>query len=90
MSKTLSRGEARRRRVVCEEYAKVEETADVVVSDPDVAQSFCEQVNARLNKDQHFRVAELNKLLLNLRRKGEENGGLIRKRRSFNGRNKPR
>lgn len=83
MAKTMSRDE-----VVCAEYAAVEETADQIVSDPALAENFCNRVNSQLQKADQFDVASLNKRLLNLRRRGEKKGGLIRKQRNYNGRNK--
>lgn len=77
--------------VVRREYAAIDETADQIVTDPSLAESFCQQVNAQLAAELQFDIAELNARLLNLRRRGEENGGLVRKQRRFRGRNcKPR
>jgi hypothetical protein len=72
---------------ICRIYAGIDETADQIVSDPDVTESFCNQVNSELRSEERFDIASLNKRLLNLRRRGEEKGGLIRKRRGYNGRN---
>ena len=83
MSNILSRDQ-----MVCQAYASVEETADQIVSDPALAERICKEVNSQLPSNQQFDVASLNKRLLNLRRRGEEKGGLIRKQRNFNGRNK--
>lgn len=79
-----------RDQIICREYAKVPDTADEIVSDPALASEFCGKVNTGLPAEWRVDVATCNKRLLNLRRRGEEKGGLIRKHRRFNGRNKPR
>lgn len=76
--------------VICRKYALVPYTADEIVSDPAIGNEFLGDVNRELPEDEQFDAAGLNKRLLNLRRKGEEKGGLMRKHRKFNGRNKPR
>lgn len=74
--------ELSRQEIVCREYKAVPHTADQIVSDPQLAVEFCERVNACLpDAVGKFEVGALNKFLLNLRRRGEENGGLIRKKR---------
>ncbi|ADB15252.1 hypothetical protein Psta_0565 [Pirellula staleyi DSM 6068] len=74
-------------RVICDQYAAVPHTADEIVSDPELSEGFLKLVNQHLPPGQQYDAAQLNKRLLNLRRRGEDNGGLIRKQRGFNGRN---
>ena len=76
--------------VICSEYANIPQTADEIVSDPALSTSFLARVNKHLPPNRHYDVAGLNKRLLNLRRRGEEKGGLVRKQRQYKGRNKPR
>ncbi len=67
-------------------YAKQPHTADEIVVNPVLYEPFWSEVNSSLHSSQHFSVADGNKRLLNLRRRGEENGGLPRKRRDYRGR----
>jgi len=72
-------------------YASIPDTADEIVSDPDLSVEFCHQVNELLPSSMHYSIADLNHRLLNLRRRGEDKGGLVRKHRRFGGRgSKPR
>lgn len=79
-------GDLPRFEVVRQVYKEVPHTADEIVENPGLASDFCRKVNSRLPSDQHFTVADLNHLLLNLRRRGEDNGGLVRKHRRYRGR----
>ncbi len=76
---------------IIETYVRFDTPADQVVADPQLATRFGQDVNSQLPKTQQVDQATLNKRLLNLRRRGEEKGGLPRLRRDFNGRGpKPR
>lgn len=69
-------------------FREVSQTADEIVEDPELAADFCRRVNTHLPTDQPLTIAELNHLLLKLRQRGEENGGLVRKHRRYQGRGK--
>jgi hypothetical protein len=71
---------------IIEEYANLHIPADRIVVDPQLAAGFREAVNARLPKELQVDQAVLNKRLLNLRRRGEANGGLPRLQRNHNAR----
>lgn len=77
---------------IISEYGRFNIPADQIVTDPEVASKFGEAVNRRLSDELRVDQASLNKRLLNLRRRGEGNGGLPRLRRGYNGRgpNRPR
>jgi len=78
-------------RVIVETYVRFDTPADQIVADPDLAGQFGDAVNGRLPREDQVDLATLNKRLLNLRRRGEEKGGLPRLRRDYNGRGpKPR
>jgi hypothetical protein len=68
------------------EYAGVPYTADEIVCDPKLAQYFLNRVNSRLPPHGQLTMAEFNRRLLNLRRRGEDKGGLVRKQRAYRGR----
>lgn len=74
------------------EYSRFNTPADQIVSDPALNTRFAEAVNSRLPANCRADRATINKRLLNLRRRGEDNGGLPRLRRGYNGRgpNRPR
>jgi hypothetical protein len=78
--------------VIVSEYPKFNTPADQIVSDPELSTKFHGVVNRRLPASQRVDLATFNKRILNLRRRGEDNGGLPRLRRDYNGRgpNKPR
>lgn len=72
-------------------YARTPEAVDEIVGDPDILAKFLAQVNADLPQAHQFTHREIAKRLFTLRKRGEDNGGLARKHRQFNGRNgKPR
>ncbi len=73
-------------------YGVFNRPADQIVSDPALNEEFCRKVNASLGVKPPVEIAAVNKRLLNLRRRGEENGGLPRQFRGYNGRqvNRPR
>ncbi len=68
-----------------EEYQRLAIPADQIVSDPRNADVFCKAVNDHLNEQQQVDQATLNRPLLNLRRRGETNGGLPRLQRNCHG-----
>jgi hypothetical protein len=68
-------------------YRQFNTPADQIVADPAISQDFAVQVNNLLPGGQQATLAEINKRILNLRRRGEEKGGLPRLRRRYNGRN---
>jgi hypothetical protein len=67
--------------VIIEEYAKLGIPADQNVADPQVSAQFHDAVMDRLPDELHVDQATLNKRLLNLRRRGEDKGGLPRLQR---------
>lgn len=75
-----------RDKIIIEEYVDFDVPADQVVVDPSFAALFLERVNQRLPDESQFIQAELNKRLINLRRRGQANGGLPRLRRNYSGR----
>ncbi|PQO27381.1 hypothetical protein C5Y96_17725 [Blastopirellula marina] len=78
--------------VIIAVYVMVDVPADQVVADHDVAERFLSEVNSRLSGALHLDQKALNKRLINLRRRGEDNGGLPRLRNNYHGRgpNRPR
>lgn len=74
------------------EYSLYGVPADQIVSNPERAIEFRDRVNRSLTPELQVDQATFNKRLLNLRRRGQANGGLPRLERGFNGRgrNKPR
>ena len=77
-------------KIIIEEHVKYDVPADQIPSDPQKAVEFQRRVNNRLSDSQQFEIAELNKTLINLRRRGEANGGLPRLRRRYDGRHHDR
>lgn len=77
---------------IVEEYKRFEGTADQILTDPALAETFWTLVNKRLRPDERLNAASGGPRLLYLRKKGEAKGGLARKHRSYRGRgpNKPR
>ena len=78
--------------VIVAEYPVFNVPADQIVADPKLAAEFQQAVNSKLPTPARVDLATLNKRLLNLRRRGQGNGGLPRLERGYNGRgpNKPR
>ena len=74
------------------EYKRLNTPADQIVSDPEISGRFADAVNGRLPAKNQEDLTAINKRLLNLRRRGEDNGGLPRLCRNYNGRGpqKPR
>ncbi len=74
------------------EYVKFDTPADQIVSDPHLSIEFGTAVNSRLPTEERVDQTTLNRRVLNLRRRGEDKGGLPRLRRGYNGRgrNRPR
>lgn len=68
--------------VIREEYQRLGIPADQIVSDQHTSDMFCSAVNDHLTEEQHIDTTTLNKRLLNLRRRGEANGGLPRLQRN--------
>jgi hypothetical protein len=60
--------------------------ADGIVTDPALATKFAEPVRRRTG-DKSADVKSVSKALINLRKIGEDKGGLPRSKRGFNGRN---
>lgn len=71
---------------IIEEYSKLRVPADQIVADPQLSSSFCDAVNRHMGTLAAVDQATLNKRLLNLRRRGEDKGGLPRLERAYNGR----
>ena len=72
--------------VIVEVYTSFPLPPDQIVCKPDAAAQFAGLVNARLPKGQQTDIATINKRLLNLRRRGQDKGGLPRRWRDFYGR----
>jgi len=66
-------------------YVEYDITCDELVSNPDTLKIFVQDYSGRIGKD--VKPSKLSHHLLNLRRRGEDNGGLPRLRRRFFGRN---
>jgi hypothetical protein len=66
-------------------YLEYDIPADRLVSNPTILQGFAQDYSVRIGKD--VEPANLSHHLLNLRRRGKDNGGLPRLRRSYFGRN---
>jgi len=73
-------------RAIVEAYVGFDRPADQIVTDPQLAAKFSQAVNSQLPRGQQVDQATLNKRLLNLRRRGEDKGGLPRLRRNYYGR----
>lgn len=78
--------------VIITEYPLYGVPADQIVADPVLSAEFQLRVNRQLPPESQVDYATFNKRLLNLRRRGQENGGLPRLERGYSGRgpNKPR
>lgn len=78
--------------VIISEYLRYNVPADQIVADPKLAAEFQDRVNSQLPPEFRVDPATFNKRLLNLRRRGQANGGLARLERGYSGRgsNKPR
>lgn len=72
--------------VIIDEYVRFDTPADRIPANPELAEAFRERVNLRLPPNLQFTVEALNTRLINLRRRGQQNGGLPRLRRAFRGR----
>lgn len=68
-------------------YASIPEAVDEIVSDVDLNQQLLGEVNGRLKPEERFTLSEFSKRLFALRKRGADKGGLVRKHRSYNGRN---
>jgi hypothetical protein len=66
---------------IIEEYTKWAIPADRIVADPRVSVEFFDAVNRRLPAEHQVDQPTLNKRILNLRKRGEANGGLPRRLR---------
>jgi hypothetical protein len=77
---------------IINEYVHFNTPADQIVTDLGKAKLFWAGVAKRMGTgSDDVDLAALNKKLLNMRRRGEDNGGLPRLRREFRGRgSKPR
>jgi len=73
--------------VICREYEEIPEAVDDILTDPDVLQRLLTAVNENLPPQSRFSAKDLGKRLLTLRKRGQDNGGLVRKHRSYSGRN---
>ncbi len=70
--------------ILVEMYLEYDTPCDRLVSDPQRLGEFCKDYVAR--SGEVVEPAELSHHLLNLRRKGQANGGLPRLRRGYSGR----
>jgi hypothetical protein len=62
------------------------QSADHIISHPDLSAEFHARVCAELPEPERFSLARLNEILLNLRKLGAAKGGLPRKQRTYKGR----
>lgn len=77
--------------VIVAQYVEFGIPADNIVADPKVSAEFTRKVNSRLPNADQVDSATVNRRLLNLRKRGEDKGGLPRLERRYNGRKvKPR
>jgi hypothetical protein len=76
-------------RAIVAAYEQFDTPADQIVTDPEIGQSFAQRVNDLLAEGERYDLPVVNKRLLNLRRRGQEKGGLPRLRRDYDGRNGP-
>jgi Tfp pilus assembly ATPase PilU len=76
--------------VIVAEYTRFRVPADQIVADPALGAQFRDAVNKSLPERSKLDLPSLNKRLLNLRRRGQANGGLPRLERGFNGRSNHR
>ena len=67
-------------------YIEFDTPVDEIVADPELAAKFQKKVVRRLPPHEYLEIPLVNKRLLNLRKLGEEKGGLPRIRREYNGR----
>lgn len=72
--------------VIVQQYVQFDTPADQIVIDPHLSERFREAVNAQLPSDSHITLPALNRRILNLRKRGKDNGGLPWLRRSYHGR----
>jgi hypothetical protein len=72
--------------IIVEVYSSFPLPPDQIVCTPDASTRFASLVNARRPENQRLDVERINKRLLNLRRKGQDKGGLPRRWRDFYGR----
>lgn len=72
--------------VIVQQYVRFDTPADQIVSDPHLSEGFRAAVNAQLPTDSQVTLPALNRRILTLRKRGEDNGGLPRLRRSYRGR----
>jgi hypothetical protein len=72
-------------------YRRFRVPADQLVADHELSEKFAVTVAEELGEPLRVDLTALRKLILNLRRRGEANGGLPRLERDYNGRRqKPR
>lgn len=74
--------------VIVDQYRQFNTPADQIVSNPDLAQQFFDAVTKAFEGECELDLVLLNRRLLSLRKRGEENGGLPRLRRAYSGRNR--
>ena len=72
-------------KLLIELYVENDVPCDQLVSDPESLCEFTKQYAERSGQD--VKPKEVSKRMLNLRRRGQDKGGLPRLRRSYNGRN---
>lgn len=71
---------------IVEQYVRFDTPADQIVSDPELAEEFRQAVNQELSPEEQVALSDLNRRVLNLRKRGKDKGGLPRLRRSYHGR----
>ena len=72
--------------LVIETYKEFDVPADRIIADPAVGSSFANLLKSKRPDAEELETSELNKLILRLRKRGEDNGGLPRLRNAYNGR----
>ncbi len=73
--------------VIVDVYSSFHLPPDQIVCDPQAAEELARRVNALLVPAQEQGVGVISRRLLNLRRRGQDNGGLPRRWRRYDGRN---
>jgi len=78
--------------VIRAQYEQFDVPADQITADPTLAAEFTELVNAALDTTEPVDTAKVNRRMLNLRKRGQDKGGLPRLRHECSGRTprKPR
>ena len=72
--------------IIREQYVRFDTPVDSIVGDPSVAEHFTTLVKKAYPSDPDLAVKKVSERLFALRKRGADNGGLPRLRRSYRGR----